>query len=281
MKRPSPPSASEYSAALQIVKAYDKACHDEETAAWNKQFAAIEDEIARLPTLEPPPDLPIAEWVPEPVARHFRQRYYANLEVVTRLVSDKCMRHFYKEMLHKNGDGYEHPARQRIEGEDADNRQTTAVIVLLDMVVQTAQTAVAPLTKAQAKQRYERSMATARLLLEEMDDPWFDSEILHNAAQSYQEQGLARYRYEMRFATSYKSNDLSHHRTLVLRIADKIRELFGKRGLYGTIANLATAVTNYEITKSTVQTWLAPPIRKKPRKRKRLHTPYGNRRIKR
>jgi hypothetical protein len=43
MKRPSPPSASEYSAALQVVKAYDKAYHDEETAAWNKQFAVIQD----------------------------------------------------------------------------------------------------------------------------------------------------------------------------------------------------------------------------------------------
>jgi hypothetical protein len=269
MKRPSPPS--EYSAALQVVKAY----HDEETAAWNKQFAVIEDEIARLPTLKPPPDLPIAEWVPDPIARHFRQRYYANLEVVTRLVSDKCMRPFYKEMFHKNGDDYEHPARKRSEGEDADGRQSTAVIKLLDMVVRTANAAVMPLTKAEAKQRYERSIATSRLLTGDMDDPWFDSEILHNAAQVYQEQGLARYRHEMRFATSNKSSWPADHRMLVIRIIDKLQELFGKRGLYGTIANLATAVTDYEITKSTVQTWVAPPVRKKLRKRRKLHTRMG------
>jgi hypothetical protein len=269
---------------LQVVKAYDKAYHDEETAAWNKEFAAIKDAIARMLTPRPPPDLPIAEWVPEPIAHHFRQVYYANLEVVTRLVSDKCMSHFYKEMFHKNGGDYEHPARQRIEGEDADNRQITAVIVLLDMVVRIEKTASTPLTKAQAKQRYERSMATARLLLEDMDDPWFDAEqieILSNAAQAYQERGLARYRHEMRFATLNKSNDPGRHRTLALQIADRIQELFGKRGLYGTIANLATAVTDYEITKSTVQTWVAPPVRKKPRERKKLHAPYGKRRIRR
>jgi hypothetical protein len=257
MKRPSPSDASNYLVDLDAA------------------IAALEDELARSPTPTPPPDLPIAEWVPEPIARHFRQRYYANLEVVTRLVSDKCMRPFYKEMFHKNGDDYEHPARKRSEDEDADSRQITAVIKLLDMVVRTVNAAVMPLTKAEAKQRYERSIATSRLLIRDMDDPWFDSEILHNAAQVYQEQGLARYRYEMRFATSNKRNDPSHHRTLVIRIADKLQELFGKRGLYGTIANLATAVTDYEITKSTIQTWVAPPVRKKPRKRKKRHTRMG------
>jgi hypothetical protein len=97
------------------------------------------------------------------------------------------MRFFYELMFRKDGDAYAHPAR--IEDEDADSRQITAVIRLLDMVVRIAKTAITPLTKAQAKQRYERSITTSRLLLEDMDDPWFDGEILHNAARVYQEQG--------------------------------------------------------------------------------------------
>jgi hypothetical protein len=51
--------------------------------------------------------------------------------------------------------------------------------------------------------------------------------------------------------------------------------------MYGTIANLATAVIDREIMKSTVQTSVTPPVRKKPSKRKKLHTSYEKRRIKR
>jgi hypothetical protein len=40
---------------------------------------------------------------------------------------------------------------------------------------------------------------------------------------------------------------------LVIQIADKIQELFGKRGIYGTIANLATAALGCKIAKGTVQ----------------------------
>jgi hypothetical protein len=166
------------------------------------------------------------------------------------------MRFFYEQMFRKDGDAYAHPTRKRIEDEDADSRQIAAVIGLLDMVVRIEKTGITPLTKAQAKQRYERSMATARLLLEDMDDPWFDAEIeiLSNAAQVYQEQGLARYRHEMRFATLNKSRH-SGDRALVIQIADKIQELFRKK-LYGSVANLATAATGREITKVAVQKWL-------------------------
>jgi hypothetical protein len=189
---------------------------------FDKKLAAIQDSLARSMALKSPPNLPIADWVPEPIARHFRERYYANLDVVTRLVSDKCMCSFYEEMLRKDGDVYVYPAR--IEGE-----QTAAVIELLDMVARTAKAVITPLTKAQVKQRYERSMATARLLLEDMDDPWFDNdeiEILSNAAQVYQRQGLERYHHEMRFATLNKSRH-SQDRALVIQIADKSKSFSG------------------------------------------------------
>jgi hypothetical protein len=213
---------------------------------FDRRIAALLDAIARSPTLKPP-DLPIAGWVPEPIARHFRERYYANLDVVTRLVSHERMRFFYEVMFGKSGDAYEYPAR--IEGENEESRQIVAVIRLLDMVVRIAKTAITPLKKAEAKQRYEKSIATSRLLLEDMDDPWLDSELLHNAARVYQEQGLARYRHEMRFATKNKSAH-SRNRALVIQIANKIQKLFGET-LHGTVANLATAATGRKITRST------------------------------
>jgi hypothetical protein len=279
---PLPPP--DYFAALQAKL---KAC-DAASAALDMTIDAIQNSIAASLTLKSPPELCIQAWVPEPIARYFRERYeavvapgpnawlrahigarrakmterapalarpeidYEDLDLVARLVSHQSMRPFYREIFRRVDGVYAH--RATIEGEDAESRQNAAVIKLLDAAVHAAKTVTMTPTKAEAKQHFEESCLMHHLLLGDLDNPWLDRDTLYNAAMVYFRGALVRYDYEMRFATLNKSRH-SRNRALVIRIADKIQKLFRKK-LYGSVAKLATAATGREITKVAVQKWL-------------------------
>jgi hypothetical protein len=188
------------------------------------------------------------------------------------------MRAFYEELFRKDGGGdYAYPAVSPAIGagreDDADTRQAAAVIQLLDAAVQAAKAKTAPLTKTEARQRYEISNSMYQQLRGyALDDPGFDQadgkadrEALDSAAAVYKKRAEG-YQREMESAPAYKSRH-SRDRMLVVRIGEAMQRLFGARGLYGTVANLATAALGHEITKVAVQKWLAhsgntPPYKK-------------------
>jgi hypothetical protein len=182
------------------------------------------------------------------------------------------MRAFYEELFRKDGDAYVYPAIIDDEGDDenADSRQVTTVIqLLLNAVVQAAKARITPLpptlTKAEARRRYEVFNGMYQLLRGyDIDDPGFDQadrETLDSAAAVYRKRAK-RYKREIKFAPVYKSSH-SRDRMFVVRIGDAMQRLFGVRGMYGTVANLATAALGHEITKVAVQKWLsAPPYKK-------------------
>jgi hypothetical protein len=49
----------------------------------------------------------------------------------------------------------------------------------------------------------------------------------------------------------------------VVQIGESMQRLFGARGMYGTVANLATAALGHEIKVASVQKWLGPADGKK------------------
>jgi hypothetical protein len=246
---------------------------------------AFVDRITGSP--KPPPRLHIQAWVPEPIARYFRERYeaavaagpnaqlrallrgstegtvsatpgtdYEDLDVVTWLAGHECMRAFYKELFRKDGDVYVYPALGK--GGDADSRQATAVIRLLNAAVQAAKAKITPpLTKAEARRHYEIAIAIERLVGYDVDDPGFGQagrKALDSAAAAYRKRA-AEYKREIEFAPVYKSSR-SRDRMLVVRIGDAMQRLFGVRGMYGTVANLATAALGHEIKVASVRKWL-------------------------
>jgi hypothetical protein len=171
------------------------------------------------------------------------------------------MRAFYEELFRKDGGDYAYPAiSEGIAGcsDDADSRQVTAVIQLLDAAVQAAKVRITPLTKAEARQRYEVSNGMYQLLRGyDLDDPGFDQadrEVLDSAAAVYRKRAEG-YKREMESAPVYKSSH-SRDRMLVVRIGDAMQRLFGVRGMYGTVANLATAALGHEIKAVSVRKWL-------------------------
>jgi hypothetical protein len=144
------------------------------------------------------------------------------------------------------------------------------MIELLDAVVHAVKT-VTPTTIAEAKQHYEESVLMHHLLLGDMDDPWLDRETLHSAAMVYQKGALARYDYELQTATPNKTR-YSRDRMLVIRIGDAMQKFFRKRGMYGTVANLATAAIGHEITNTRIWLKQRAPLQKIASK-KRKRTP--------
>ena len=68
------------------------------------------------------------------------------------------------------------------------------------------------------------------------------------------------YQREMESAPVYKSSR-SRDRMLVVRIGDAMRRLFGVRGMYGTVANLATAALGHEIKVASVRRWMLKDVR--------------------
>jgi hypothetical protein len=214
---------------------------------------------------------------------------YESLDIVVRLAGHRCMRAFYEELFRKDGDAYVYPAVSPAIGEgregedDADSRQVTAVVRLLDAAaVQAAKVRITPpLTKAEARQRYEIVTSMYQLLRLGYDlgdpgldpDPGFgqaggkaDRAALDSAAAVYKKRAEG-YQREMESAPVYRSRH-SRDRMLVVRIGEAMQRLFGVRGMYGTVANLATAALGHEITKVAVQKWLAhsagntPPYKK-------------------
>jgi hypothetical protein len=47
----------------------------------------------------------------------------------------------------------------------------------------------------------------------------------------------------------------------VVRIGDAMQRLFGVRGMYGTVANIATAALGHEIKVASVRRWLLKDVR--------------------
>jgi hypothetical protein len=193
------------------------------------------------------------------------------------------MRAFFKELFCKNGDGdYAYPAVSPAVSagreDDAESRQAAAVIALLDAAVQAAKVRITPLTKAEARRRYEIATSMYQLLRLGYDlgdpglgpDPGFgqaggkaDRKALDSAAAVYRKRAEG-YQREMASAPAYKSSH-GRDRMLVVRIGEAMQRLFGVRGMYGTVANLATAALGHEITKVAVQKWLngkKPPYKK-------------------
>jgi hypothetical protein len=188
------------------------------------------------------------------------------------------MRAFYEELFRKDnrsdsgGGDYVYPAIINLNdsvdagSDDVDNRQVTAVIQLLDAAVRAAKVKITPLTKAEARRRYEIANGMYQLLRGyDLGDPGFDQadrKVLDSAAAVCKKRAEG-YQREMESAPVYKSSR-SRDRMFVVRIGDAMRRLFGVRGMYGTVANLATAVRGREITKAAVQKWLddAPPYKK-------------------
>jgi hypothetical protein len=298
MRRRRPPSPNGFFAALRTkLKAYDDALAS--LNRWDDgqiDAAAFVDCITG--PLRPAPQLRIQAWVPEPVARYFRESYeaaiaagsnawlrwlralvrvstapetgYEDLDIVAGLAGHGCMRAFYEELFRrKDGGDYVYPAiSEGVAGRsgDADSRQVTAVIQLLDAAVQAAKVRITPpLTRAEIKQRYEIAVAMERLLTGYDVNPDFDQasvEALDSAAVVYRKRAEG-YQREMEFAPVYKSSR-SRDRMFVIQIGDAMQRLFGVHGMYGTVANLATAALGHEITKAAVQKWLgdAPPYKK-------------------
>jgi hypothetical protein len=264
--------------------------------------AALLEHVAGSP--KPPPRLCIQAWVPEPIARYFRESYevaiaagpqaqlrawlrgntpqvtpkggngieYESLDIVAWLAGHGCMRAFYEELFRKNGGDYVYPAISpaispsiseggagtgHVLGDDAGSRQAAAVIQLLDAAVQAAKAKTAPpLTKTEARQRYEIANGMYHLLrgyaLDDFDPA--DREVLDSAAAVYRRRAEG-YECEMESAPVYKSGH-SRDRVFVVRIGEEIQRLFGVCGLYGTVANLATAALGHEIKVASVRKWL-------------------------
>jgi hypothetical protein len=177
------------------------------------------------------------------------------------------MRAFYEELFRKDGGGgYVYPALGKgVAGrsDDADSRQVTTVIqLLLNAAVQAAKARITPLlptlTKAEARRRYEVFNGMHQLLRGyDIDDPGFDRadrEALDSAAAVYRKRA-AEYKREIKFAPVYKSRR-SRDQAFVIQIGDAMQRLFGVRGMYGTVANLATAALGHEIKVASVRVWL-------------------------
>jgi hypothetical protein len=317
-QRPSSPDGP-FAALRAKLKAYDEATTGSNWAAmvaFHTDFlaACIRDdgEIDAIAFVDritggsprPPPQLRIRAWVPESIARYFRERYeaaiaagpnarlralvcegvistvsseidYEDLDVVAWLVGHECMRAFYEELFRRKdggGGGYVYPATiidDIVEvggdngGDDGDaddsRRQATAVIRLLNAAVQAAKAKITPpLTKAELKQRYEIAIAMEHLLAGyDVKDPCFsalDWEVLNSAAAVYRKRAEG-YKREIKFAPRYKSRH-SRDRVLVVRVGNAMQRLFGVRGMYGTVANLATAALGHEIKVASVRIWL-------------------------
>jgi hypothetical protein len=176
------------------------------------------------------------------------------------------------------------------EGDDADSRQYKAVIMLLlnvayyNMEMCTTRLARMVFTVAEIEERYRRACAMADALLRDADRvrggrrfdkaegeilSKADGEILRKAAVIYREWRAARYKYEMKFATTYKSKkDDGRERVVAIQLMDTVQGLFGEKVGYGIVRKLATVVTGREITRSMVQNWLTPVCKKRPKKQK-------------
>jgi hypothetical protein len=191
---------------------------------------------------------------------------YEDLDTVAWLTGHGCMRAFYEELFRRKdsdggGGGYVYPATIISDGGNADDsrRQVAAVIQLLNAAVRAVKMRIPPtLTKAEIKQRYEVAVAMERLLTGyDLNDPCFgqaDWQVLDSAAAVYRKRA-ENYAREIESAPRYRSGR-SRDRALVIQIGNAMQRLFGVRGMYGTVANLATAALGHEIKVASVRVWL-------------------------